>query len=77
VFVEPAHGAYGDHRHDLFQTQAGGGPVFQRASCVRQEQCIRNDDVPMNVQIEARSKRLATSQHTQAAARQAELVRPL
>jgi hypothetical protein len=59
VVVEPAHGAYGDGRHDLFQIEAGRGSVFQRAFCVRQEQCIRNDDVPMNVQIEARSKRPA------------------
>jgi hypothetical protein len=63
VSVEPAHGAYGNGRHNLFQIERGRGSGFQRVDMrtrsVGDEQSIRDDDVPMNVQIEARSKTLA------------------
>jgi hypothetical protein len=61
VSVEPAHGADGDGRHDLFQIETLRGSGFQRVDVlprsIGEEQRVRDDDVPMNVQ--ARAKALA------------------
>jgi hypothetical protein len=57
VPFEPAHGAQGDGCHDLFQIEAGGDAVSQRVDAlsrgIRYEDRVGDDDVPMNVQVEA------------------------
>jgi hypothetical protein len=63
VLLQPADAARRDGRHDLFQIEAGGGSVFQRVDVLARgigyERRVRHDDVPMNVQVEARSEALA------------------